>query len=949
MAIRTPSDVRPSTPASDPLASRETASGAGNKPTAEQVAAGAAKADKATTARDMFAQNTLAGSVPASMASVITSTTTTAVAEPPIGELPPAALLSELQAFAQLAAQHLGDLPNGKRIAVAERFTASLGFADTAPLSTFVPGELFAAFKQATTPKQLARAEALTRLLSAPSLPVLQKKLSTLTAEQQAAVKQAGSMLQNLYKGRVSSTLSRPASPAERRDLKARAEASATAQSDVFAASAAASEVGNATLGPIELPHPLLTALEPQARSIVMSGMDIDSMVQLVLMESSQLEEKELMELVNEMKEQNRKMSKLREVISAQKQNQAAAKAELRQAYDRRTKLDENDPLHINPSVLSFEGFCSSQKLKVQGSMTTPTEELVRPEYDGRSPSYVLSPNTEHYASGHRDTPISTEDVAWARALSITPQQLSELRSTYEQSAQWRGLYPDFATFLGNEVGLLAPATDEAATTAKAQTWLASHSLSAERDRVGREYALRPAEVDALYDHFATHANSTQKAAGFEAWLTSAGVGIVKGGSAVANQGKVEAFFRREGVALEQAALMATYGITAADLAMLQEVHRQSEGVGSFEAWLQSGEGPGLVVGESNRARVRDYARREVAELQAEPRVTLADCGITSPTNIDELLSQIPSMDVAGLNALAVQLIAGIPGGTGLDDAIARFVEAMWMNVDNNAGTDMDSSRRALDALISALPEGVQQLAKTLVAVRLEQAAQESSKEWNSAEQAPFISGHGIGFRDYQWSASGWHNVLCARPGEDQFVDSDEQRRMAALTREMGMAATRSAREHGGAEASTRATKASARTEALQSYLAVLDAPVTYELAPLHRTTTIAETNEARAARQARESATQASADYLANLSAEGSDVSAAAGRVEGITEVTLDQVDARIEELEGLKETFSSLSEEKSLRLQMHMDRRAKLVQTLSNIMKKVSDVQSGIIGNLT
>jgi Arc/MetJ-type ribon-helix-helix transcriptional regulator len=54
------------------------------------------------------------------------------------------------------------------------------------------------------------------------------------------------------------------------------------------------------------------------------------------------------------------------------------------------------------------------------------------------------------------------------------------------------------------------------------------------------------------------------------------------------------------------------------------------------------------------------------------------------------------------------------------------------------------------------------------------------------------------------------------------------------------------------------------------------------------------------------------------------------------------------LEELRGRLDSMSELSEMTSLRLQMVMDRRSKLMETLSNIMKSSSDTQGTIVGNL-
>lgn len=46
--------------------------------------------------------------------------------------------------------------------------------------------------------------------------------------------------------------------------------------------------------------------------------------------------------------------------------------------------------------------------------------------------------------------------------------------------------------------------------------------------------------------------------------------------------------------------------------------------------------------------------------------------------------------------------------------------------------------------------------------------------------------------------------------------------------------------------------------------------------------------------------------------------------------------------------DSLSEMSETESLRLQMAMDRRSKFLETLSNLMKKISDTSSSIVGNL-
>jgi len=52
--------------------------------------------------------------------------------------------------------------------------------------------------------------------------------------------------------------------------------------------------------------------------------------------------------------------------------------------------------------------------------------------------------------------------------------------------------------------------------------------------------------------------------------------------------------------------------------------------------------------------------------------------------------------------------------------------------------------------------------------------------------------------------------------------------------------------------------------------------------------------------------------------------------------------------DLKGKLDSMSELSEMTSMRLQMVMDRRSKFIETLSNIMKKISDAQDALVQNL-
>lgn len=59
-------------------------------------------------------------------------------------------------------------------------------------------------------------------------------------------------------------------------------------------------------------------------------------------------------------------------------------------------------------------------------------------------------------------------------------------------------------------------------------------------------------------------------------------------------------------------------------------------------------------------------------------------------------------------------------------------------------------------------------------------------------------------------------------------------------------------------------------------------------------------------------------------------------------------QLEAARDALQGEVDSMSELGEMESLRLQMAMDRFSKVMTTLSNVLKKISDTSSGIVQNL-
>lgn len=59
-------------------------------------------------------------------------------------------------------------------------------------------------------------------------------------------------------------------------------------------------------------------------------------------------------------------------------------------------------------------------------------------------------------------------------------------------------------------------------------------------------------------------------------------------------------------------------------------------------------------------------------------------------------------------------------------------------------------------------------------------------------------------------------------------------------------------------------------------------------------------------------------------------------------------EIDVLVDKMKNDLDSMSEMGETESLRLQMAMDRLSKMMSTLSNILKKMSDTQSSIVQNL-
>jgi hypothetical protein len=114
------------------------------------------------------------------------------------------------------------------------------------------------------------------------------------------------------------------------------------------------------------------------------------------------------------------------------------------------------------------------------------------------------------------------------------------------------------------------------------------------------------------------------------------------------------------------------------------------------------------------------------------------------------------------------------------------------------------------------------------------------------------------------------------------------------------------------------------------------------------------ELNREKAAMSASQSNSICKTPFCNSLSSRVSALNAEAGstqrpiRMQPSPQITAQQLAALQEQLKQSLDSMNEMSEMTSMRLQMAMDRRSKLIETLSNIEKKISDTDAGIVQNM-
>lgn len=550
----------------------------GTKAAQTQAADAASAAKGAAPAKDVVDAK---GAQPLRLQAVISD------APPPPPQTPDAQLKASLDAFRSLAAT-LGAFSPNAGTPVAPQFSATLSVpAGITPMPSVAYGpEVTTAVMSLTTmiesgqlklsPNVMRRLEARAALVSMPQAPAAQQTtLAAFTPSQQAAMQRIAQAFAPIIRGlsvpprsdpRFLALRHQPTDLSDIDDPDALLAAPMPSQLRALLASAleglvepppagteqeSGQRMGSDNrmtdrlvttgapgdpmpdLDPITIPDASVVAMEGSLRSNLgdLAGCDVEAMCMIVMFELGRDSELDLKDALNEMKRINNQKQAMRQHIAHLKDQQIAAKEELRTEWKRRSELD---PLNLEYYDKDFSTFCEDQQLYLKGG--TLGEEL--PASAGDEPVFGMSPNMTYEAK--------SADQTLAIQLNMTSGDAASLRRIWEDDPEIRLKWGTMNEWLVGDparggLGLRCPSSES--QSSKVAQYIHENDPAVIAQNLSVKFALSLEQVTQLRDYFKTKLTPTQQEGGFEAWLQKAppnGLGLVANDAG--NAAKVRAF-----------------------------------------------------------------------------------------------------------------------------------------------------------------------------------------------------------------------------------------------------------------------------------------------------------------------------------------------------------------------------------------------------------------------
>lgn len=648
------------------------------------------------------------------------------------------------------------------------------------------------------------------------------------------------------------------------------------------------------SLPPVTIPAPALVACEQGLRQAVggidLGSADIEAAVSIVLFECERSANDDLKEALAEMKAINEKKKAQRQFISYLKRQEAAARSALKAEYDRRVAIAAPDPMHIDSDKVSFDAFCDSQMLSQKSGELAPGSGDSPPD-TAHAPTFGVSPNKPLFAYDVADAKgrtLSLKELGQAEKLGLSREDFCDLKEVWGADGELRARYGSMSAWLVNGVGLSVPPTG-------APTKLAA-------DYVAKWKAAQAQKANAPATNNGGELGLSQRFPGLgdevAAWLEKVFNAMGSPG------GDLVAYLKNappDGVGLHE----------NGDPTMNEAAYN------AFVAWLPKHAPITFTDGKTPKS-----AKQLMEDM----------IGYTPPKSLSR--NETTPQDDAFAKYLASAKLPNPPGKDAIDAELRRFLRVYAAE-----SKGISSGQQGFGEISPAAwldDPAIKQYIGVVIASTIKDL------NWSTAQDKGDPPFRGSIF--FSADVYNDNHIKGTRDGDFQWWNKSNMQTMATglknqLEKMFGV---------GFAEADASPGADAAKLAELLQAAPSASGPVLLSGggqqgggAPPEGDMGLLSVN---AVAFNATGFTLAGASSISVLDA----APPPPDHYDGLRELSLKRLGVEIEDWQGRMDSTSELSEEKSMRLQMIMDRRKKFLETLSNVMKKIADTSATITQNL-